>query len=121
MSNNSPYGFPGNDPLNKPTPAGQSSDFDYAGVPSYGSSPVVQPTGKTSTFSIVGFVLSILMPLIGLVLSIIAYKQAGETGDNKGLAKAGIIVGSVLMALNVIISIFMVIAVAAAPETVTTY
>lgn len=123
MSNNSPYGFPGSVPLNgQPAPADQSKDFDYSNVPSYGSSPDVQPTGKTSTFSVVGFVLSILMPLIGLILSVIAYKQTAETGDNKGLAKAGIIVGSIMIALNVIFTIAMFALVAAAPEaTITTY
>jgi tryptophan-rich sensory protein len=54
--------------------------------------------------SVVGLVLSILFPLVGIIVSIVAWKQAAETGDNRGLAKAGIIVGAVLLALNIIFS-----------------
>lgn len=108
MSFNSPFSNPDQDASKDSTPASHPApDFNYANVPAYGHSPEVQPTGRNSTMSIVGLVLSILLPLIGLIISIIAWKQAAETGDNRGLAKAGIIVGAVLMVLNVIFSFVM--------------
>jgi nitric oxide reductase large subunit len=105
MSFNSPYGTP--DENSRPTmfpPATSSpTDFNYTNVPAYGVDPEVQPTGKNSIMSIVGLVLAVLIPLVGLIVSIIAWKQAAETGDNQKLAKIGIIVGIVLFVLNIIL------------------
>lgn len=86
------------------SPYDNSKETGIQNTPAYGQDPHVQPTGRTSTLTVVGFVLSILLPLIGFIISIIAFKQAVETGDNRGLAKAGIIVGAVLMVLNIIVS-----------------
>lgn len=104
MSFNSPFDNQGQNANNSATPTNNtnSSDFNYANVPAYGNTPHVQPTGKNSTLSIIGLILSILFPLVGLVVSIVAWKQTAETGDSRGLAKAGIIVGAVLLALNII-------------------
>lgn len=106
MSFNSPFSDSNQNPANNgPVPTYQpatNSDNPYADVPAYGSTPHVQPTGRNSTMSIVGFVLSILFPLVGLIVSIIAWRQTAETGDNRGLAKAGIIVGAVLLAVGII-------------------
>lgn len=115
MSFNSPFNNPNQD-TNGSVQANNTagSDFNYANVPAYGNAPQVQATGKNSTMSVVGFVLSILFPLVGLIISIVAWKQAAETGDNRGLAKAGIIVGAVLLALNIIFSFVFVGAMASA-------
>jgi hypothetical protein len=107
MSFNSPFSNPeeNNKPSHDMTPAASAQpEFNYADVPSYGTSPDVPPTGKTSTLTIVSFVLAIIFPLIGFILSIVAWRQAAETGDNRGLAKAGIIVGAVLTVLNVVLT-----------------
>lgn len=101
MSFNSPFNNPEENADIKQAP---STDFDHASVPAYGHVPEVQPTGKNSTLTIVAFILAIVIPLLGLILSIVAWKQTAETGDNRGLAKAGIIVASILLALNIIIS-----------------
>ena len=56
------------------------------------------------TLAIVGFVLSFLIPIAGLIVSGIAlnkYKQTGET-DGKGFATAGLVIGIVCMALYVL-------------------
>lgn len=119
MSFNSPF-TPNNNRLDKPIqavepvlpvphlsqpPQGNAPDnsgFSYNSVPSYGSNPDVEPTGKYSGISIAGFILAILLPIVGLILSIVAWKESAESGNKRGLAKAGIIVGSILTALNII-------------------
>lgn len=110
MSFNSPYGKPdeNQNPSMFPPATSSPTDFNYADVPAYGVDPEVQPTGKNSTLSIVGVVFAVLIPLIGLILSIIAWKQAAETGDNQKLAKIGIILSIVFLVLNVIFSFVFV-------------
>lgn len=54
------------------------------------------------TLGIVGLVLAIVLPLIGLIVSIIARKKSREAGFDNGLAKAGIIVGIILLVLGII-------------------
>ena len=105
----------------KPNESTAASGYNSSDVPAYGSSPEVQPTGRTSTLSVVGFVLSFLFPLVGLILSIVARKQAKETGDNAGLAKAGIIIGAVFFALNIIAGFVLMGSFMALEPTVTTY
>ena len=75
------------------------------------------------TLGIVGLVLAILLPLVGLIISIVANSQSKKAGYPNGLAKAGIIVGAILTALGVIVIIINIIAVAAAVNSgvVTTY
>lgn len=56
------------------------------------------PANKTNVLAIVGFVLSFFSTIIGLVCSIIGYKQANTpeyNGNGKGLALAGIIISSI--------------------------
>ena len=56
--------------------------------------------------AIAGFVLSFFSTIIGLILSIIAYKQVKETGEKgKELALAGIIISSVAIVIAIIIFI----------------
>ena len=66
------------------------------------------------TLSIVGLVLAIVAPLIGLIVSIIARKQSRAAGFDNGVAKAGVIVGAILTVLGVIFSILYVVIFAAA-------
>lgn len=58
----------------------------------------VQPPAptKTSALAIWGFILAIFLPLIGLILSIVAVTQIKRTHEGgKGLAIAGIVIGSI--------------------------
>ncbi|MEN0083185.1 MAG: DUF4190 domain-containing protein [Leifsonia sp.] len=66
------------------------------------------------TLGIVGLILAIVVPLVGLIISIVAANQSKKAGYKNTLAKAGIIVGAILVALGVIVSIFYGIAVGAA-------
>lgn len=75
------------------------------------------------TLGIVGLVLAILTPLIGLIISLVAQSQSKKAGYPNGIAKAGVIVGAILTALGIIATIFYVIAIAAAVNSgvTTTY
>lgn len=109
MSFNSPYSNSNQDTPNDPAPVNTpaaGSDFSHVNVPAYGDAPA-QPTGKNSVLSIVGLVLAVLFPLVGLIISIVAWKHAAETGDNRTLAKVGIIVGAVLFVVGIIYTFVM--------------
>ncbi|MEI6169692.1 MAG: DUF4190 domain-containing protein [Candidatus Saccharibacteria bacterium] len=57
---------------------------------------------KTNTLSIVGLVMSIIVPIVGLVLSIVALFQIKKTNQKgEGLAIAGVVVSTVLMLFTV--------------------
>ena len=67
-----------------------------------------------STMSILGLVFSFVGALIGLIISIIAYKDAKQTGSQKSMSmsKAGIIISSIelgIAALSVLIYIVIII------------
>ena len=69
----------------------------------YGSAPGAVPAdypGKT--LGLVGLILAIVAPVIGLILSIVAKKQSKEAGFPNQLAKIGVIIGAILTALYVI-------------------
>ena len=75
-----------------------------AGPPS--AAPADFP-GKT--LGIVGLVLAILVPLVGLIVSIIANNQSKAAGYPNKLAKIGIIVSIVLMVLGLVIGVISAI------------
>lgn len=55
---------------------------------------------KTNTLSVVAFIFSFLIPLVGLILSIIAKNQIKQTGENgQGWATAAFWISIVLMIL----------------------
>ena len=66
-----------------------------------------QPAQK-NTMAIVGFILSFFVTIAGLIISIIAYKNAKKpeyNGDGKSFALAGIIISAVSMGLSLVIGI----------------
>ena len=72
----------------------------------YQSAPAVAPAdfpGKT--LGIVGLVLAIVAPLIGVIISAIALNQSKSAGYPNKLAKIGLIVGIVLTVLVVVLYI----------------
>lgn len=69
----------------------------------------VQQTTKTNGLAIWGFILSIFLPLIGLILSIVAVSQIKKTNEGgKGLAIAGIVIGSILLFFQILFFIGIV-------------
>lgn len=63
---------------------------------------------KTNVLGIIGFVLAFLVPLAGLICSIIGYKRADRdyNGSCKGLALAGTIISAISLAISVAIAIW---------------
>ncbi len=54
-----------------------------------------QTVDPGKTLGIVGFILSFLVSLVGLILSAIGYSRSKRAGFKNGLALAGIIIGSI--------------------------
>jgi Domain of unknown function (DUF4190) len=73
----------------------------------YGYAPMVQPT---NTLAILALVLAFVFAPAGVICGIIARKQIRESHEQgEGLALAGVIVGSVLVALGVLYIVFMIV------------
>ena len=75
------------------------------------STPAPAPTTQTperNFLSLVGFILSFVIPLAGLICSSIAFSQAKKRQDAwKNFALAGIIIGAVSVVLGIIVDIFV--------------
>ncbi len=93
-------------------------------TPTPAPAPQPAPAGDFpgKTLGIVGLVLAILVPLVGLIISVVANNQSKAAGFPNQLAKIGIIVGAILTVLGIIVSIIYGIAAAALISTgISTY
>lgn len=75
----------------------------------YQPAPVAEDPAKT--LGIVGLVLAIVAPVIGIIVSAIALSQSKKAGFENKMAKIGLIIGIVL---TVVIIVFYIVVVAAA-------
>ncbi|MGP3535811.1 hypothetical protein ACTU3I_13515 [Microbacterium sp. RD1] len=66
------------------------------------------------TLGIVGLIVAIFASLIGLIISAIALSQSKKAGYKNTPALAGVIVGSILLALTIIFWIIWAVVIAAA-------
>lgn len=109
------YGQMQPNPYAAPEQPMQSFDYSQQGQQSYGGQippqiPPQEPMGgygaqqnndKWNGLVIAGFVCAFLVPIVGLILSIIGMVQINKNGGkSKGMAIAGIIVSVVVMVLN---------------------
>ena len=63
-----------------------------------------RPVQKTNTLAIVGFILSVFIPIAGLICSIMGLKKVDDCGGKgKGLAIAGIVISIINWILGIII------------------
>ena len=78
---------------------------------------------KTNVLAIISLVAAFVFPLAGIVTGHIALSQIRKTGEQgRGLAKAGLILSYVFVALGIIITvIYIIIIVAVASSGTTTY
>ena len=65
--------------------------------------PAAQDPGRT--LGIVGLILAFFCSLIGMILSIVAYRQSAQAGYKNNIALAGIIVGAVFLVLGIILQV----------------
>src|SRR5215212_1434465 len=65
--------------------------------------PGPPPADPGRTLGIVGLILAFFCSLIGLIISIIAYRQSQQAGYKNNIALAGIIVGAVSLAFGLIL------------------
>ncbi len=79
-------------------------------LPSQPAAPVTQAPG-TSTMAILGLVFAFIVPLIGIILSIIGIKDtAPGKKSGRGLALAGLIISSLSTITSIIVFILMIAA-----------
>jgi Mn2+/Fe2+ NRAMP family transporter len=71
----------------------------------YQAAPPPAASDPNRTLTIVGFVLSFLCSLAGLIICIIAYNRSKAVGYKNNLALAGIIIAAVLMVLSIILNL----------------
>lgn len=71
--------------------------------PGYGQQqPVAPAEDPGKTLGIVGLILAFLASLVGLIISIIAFRKSKAAGHKNTLALAGIIVGAVVTLVYVV-------------------
>lgn len=87
------------------------SQNQYAPMPPATPTPGAAVAGDPGrTLSIVGLILAFVIPLVGLILSIVAMNQSKRAGYRNALARWGIIVAIIVMVLSLIIGIIVSIA-----------
>ena len=64
--------------------------------------PAAQDPGRT--LGIVGLILAFFCSLIGMIISIVAYRQSAQAGYKNNIALAGIIVGAALLVISLILN-----------------
>ena len=70
----------------------------------------VRTIKKNNDLSIDGMICTFLLPILGLILSILARKKAIKNGDKTSLATAGIWISAILLALSGIYGLIYLIA-----------
>lgn len=87
-------------------PAPPAAGDPAPGAPVYTTStPASPPPGRV--LAIVGLVLAFVVAPVGLIISIVAAVKLGKTGQPKGLAIAGIIVGAIVTIFWAILLVVM--------------
>ncbi|MET1006190.1 MAG: DUF4190 domain-containing protein [Propionibacteriaceae bacterium] len=76
------------------------------GSPYGAGTGVAEDPGRT--LGIVGLVLAIVASLIGLIISIVAYRKSKAAGFKNGVALAGIIIGCITTVLSIVYAIVVV-------------
>ncbi len=84
------------------TTAGQDAEYTYNGAP-------YSDGDKYSVMSILGFIFAFIFPVVGLILSIIAYNETKTvfSPKSRNFSKAGIIVSAVILGCEALCVIFV--------------
>ncbi len=89
-------------------------------VPEAASAPQAQPTSSpqpvytaappTNGMAVAGFVCSFVMPLVGLILSLVSLNQIKTNHEGgKGLAIAGVVISSIFLVLGLLYFLFFIV------------
>jgi Tfp pilus assembly major pilin PilA len=86
-----------------------------------GGPPLPPPPPRTNTMAILALVFAFLVAPLGIAFGIVARRQINRTGEGgRGLATAGLVLGSIFTLVGVLLVVAIVVLVALAPRTVRT-
>lgn len=103
----------GEQPYQAPQPLpqgvyGAGPTTPYPGAPQYYGAGA-DAGARWSALCIIGFILSFVIPIAGLIISIIALVRIRRTGEkSRGMAIAGTIIGAILSVLTVVVIAMLV-------------
>lgn len=90
-------------------------------TPAPAPAPGPAPVADGKTLGIVGLVLAFLIPIAGLIVSIIARNQSKAVGVENTPAKVGLILSIIFLVLGVIITIVYAVVLGSFATSVTYY
>ena len=80
----------------------------YPAAPGYAPAPAYPAPVPGRGLAIVGFVLAFLLPLIGMIISIVATVKLRRAGAPSGLAISGIIIGAILTIVWIVVGFLLI-------------
>ncbi len=96
----------------------QYTESNYQQATDYNENTSAPQENKKNVMAILGFIFSFLIPLLGLIFSIIGLSKSKQTLSGKGFAVAGIIISVVTMVINLITLIAVIPLI---PEIITSF
>ncbi|ALX66449.1 DUF4190 domain-containing protein [Microbacterium sp. XT11] len=93
------------------TPAPQYAPPAQPGAAAAYGAPAEPVPGRG--LAIAGFILAIVAPLVGLILSIVARVKLKKAGAPTGLATAGIVIGAILTVFWIIVGVVAILGIVA--------
>lgn len=94
--------------MDAPAPMPSSQEPMQAPQPAV-TAPVANGVNPGHGMGIAGLVLAFLVPIVGLILSIVATNKSKKAGMKNGVALAGIIIGSINLVVGLIIGFVLVL------------
>jgi heme/copper-type cytochrome/quinol oxidase subunit 2 len=74
-------------------------------TPAPAPTPAAPAASDGKTLGIVGLILAIFIPIVGLIVSIVARSQSKRAGVSNGAATAGIVISILIMVIGIIVAI----------------
>lgn len=74
-------------------------------TPAPAPTPAAPAASDGKTLGIVGLILAIFIPIVGLIVSIVARGQSKRAGVSNGAATAGIVISILILVIGIIVAI----------------
>ncbi|WP_424935595.1 MULTISPECIES: hypothetical protein [Bacteria] len=103
-----PQGQPAYPAPQAPAPGPADLAAGYPAAPGYAPAPAYPAPVPGRGLAIVGFVLAFLLPLIGMIISIVATVKLRRAGAPSGLAISGIIIGAILTIIWIVVGLVVI-------------